>query len=317
MMNSSDIQAQLETFEFVPGRKAPVQALVRLLPDIETALFFAKALNMPYSNLEALLVKLFKTSVVRALFDGKTEHSSELQDYIVGIVPDHIKAQGTVLYADHGVKHTELLPAMWEAIELGIAKSISEVVTKLSNVIDMLPSKEGSMTFQHLQKMNKQRPTIGVYAAGIRHGLVPDNLVILDVSGSMTEATIAAIVGDVVALSWKANAHLAIVSDNTFYWEPGTYQVSDVLSKAEYNGTHYETLAPLLNRDWGTVITIADYDSSASAARHIASNCKGRIGQVLDLSLVDSSTYLAEVVGQLADSVQPLLIAANGTRFCG
>ena len=71
------------------------------------------------------------------------------------------------------------------------------------------------------------------------------------------------IVEDVVALSWEADAHLAIVSNTCTHWFPGEYSVSAVLNAAEYGGTHYEELAPLFeNYDWGVVITIADYDSS-------------------------------------------------------
>ena len=132
----------------------------------------------------------------------------------------------------------------------------------------------------------------------------------------MSETTVRAIVEDVVALGYKANAHLAIVSETATVWEPGNYGVQDVLKVAEYGGTYYEKLAPLFNKDWGTVITIADYDSSQDAYRYIGANCKGRIGQVLDLSLVNRPTYLAEVVGQLAHSVEPLLVG-NTARVIG
>jgi hypothetical protein len=177
----------------------------------------------------------------------------------------------------------------------------------MSFVLDALPSKEGAMIFSHMAKLNRQRPTIGTYEAKVNHKPVPPVLVIMDVSGSMGEETVAAIAADVVALGWKSNASLAIVSDGCFYWEPGTFAVADVLARAEYSGTHYETLAPLFNQDWGTVITIADYDSSYSAG-DVIRNCSGRVGRVLDLSLVDRPTFLAEIVGQLADEVVPLLV---------
>ena len=59
-----------------------------------------------------------------------------------------------------------------------------------------------------------------------------------------------AIVGDVVALAYKANATLAVVSNHTYYWNPGEYSVDSVLSVAEFGGTQYETLIPLLQQDW-------------------------------------------------------------------
>ena len=133
-------------------------------------------------------------------------------------------------------------------------------------------------------------------------------LLALDVSGSMREDTIRAIVDDVVGLSWEAKAHLAIVSNNAYVWEPGSYNVDDVLAMAEYGGTQYEMLAPLLDQDWGTVVTIADYDSSLGAKKALACR-KGRIGTVLDISLVGKPTFLSECVGQLADEVKPLLVA--------
>jgi hypothetical protein len=124
----------------------------------------------------------------------------------------------------------------------------------------------------------------------------------------MTEGTIRRIIEDVVALSYEADAHMAVVSDTTTYWEPGSYSVDDVLNACEYWGTHYETLEPLLNMDWGTVICVADYDSSADAKRHLAQNCKGVIDLVIDVSLVNQPTYLAECVGQFASEIRPMLI---------
>lgn len=164
------------------------------------------------------------------------------------------------------------------------------------------------MLFASMAKINRLRPTVGVYGAHIRHAPVPEVLVVLDVSGSMTEETIEAIIGDVVAMSYNANASLAVVSNSAFLWAPGGYSVKDVLAKAEYGGTHYEQLKPLFDQSWGTVITIADYDSSPIAKKTLA-NCKGRIGQVLDISLVSRTTFLAECVGQLAYEVRPLMLA--------
>jgi hypothetical protein len=159
--------------------------------------------------------------------------------------------------------------------------------------------------------MNAKRPVIGDYRAAVTHARQKQNLLILDVSGSMNSSTIARIVDDVVALSYTANACMAIVSDTTTYWEAGAYDTAAILAKATYGGTHYETLANLMDRDWGTVITVADYDSSWSAKDHIA-QCKGHIDEVIDVSLVNRPTYLAECVGQLADKVSPILIGSTG-----
>mgnify|MGYP003694702699 CR=1 FL=1 len=63
-----------------------------------------------------------------------------------------------------------------------------------------------------------------------------------------------------------------------------SYTVDGVLAEAEYGGTHYETLSKLLDKDWGVVVCIADYDSSLRAKEAIA-RCRGHIELVLDISL--------------------------------
>lgn len=305
-LSSSELKKSVTLFEFVPGKKAAWSTLRSFIPDIETALFFAKAYNMTYTNLSVLIRTLFKSSVIDALTSG--EHSESLQDYIDAVVPDDIWIQGKRPGFVPDVGQGDILTELWKDLEVTIAKSIAEVADKLGHVLDSLPSKEGAMTFQHLNKLNRQRPTIGSYESVIKHQRLARNLVILDVSGSMSESTIRAIVDDVVALSYNANAYMAIVSNTAFAWEPGTYDAQDILNAAEYGGTHYEQLVPLLQEDWGTVITIADYDSSRWAQQEIAARCTGSIGKVVDISLVNQPTFLAECVGQLADEVEPILI---------
>lgn len=306
-MPNSSLSESMHLFELKPDKYVSVAQLKAWLPDVETALWFAKLYSLDYRRLSDLLYLLFKSRVMDALMEGA--HSLELQDYLVETVPEDVWHVDKPDFVDTPAPG-EVLPQLWEAAEIQVAKSIAEVAAKLDSTLQFLPSKEGRMLFQNLAVMNRMRPTIGDYKAQIKHVPVPEAAVVLDVSGSMTETTIRAIVEDVVALSWKANAHLMIVSNDTFHWEPGSYSVDDVLAKAQYGGTYYETLAPMFDRDWGTVITIADYDSSASAKRHLA-NCKGRIGTVLDISLVNQPSYLGECLGQLADELRPLLIARN------
>lgn len=306
-LSSSDLKQSLDLLQLKPGKYVSWKTLGTLLPDVETALFFAKAYELDYQQLSTMLSKLFKSNVLGVLQHG--EHSNELQDYLVDTIPEDVVLMAKPTMVEAPPK-AEILPHLWEAAELTVAQSIKDVAGKLAGVLDRLPSNEGAMHFSHMAKLNKQRPVIGVYGASIAHQRQAKNLVILDVSGSMTASTIKEIVADVVALSFKANAHLVVVSNNSFHWEPGTYNVGDVLRAAEYAGTHYETLAPLLQQDWGTVVTIADYDSSPEAKAYLAKS-QGRIGQVLDISLVNQPTYLAECVGQLADEVTPLLIGQS------
>lgn len=303
--STSSSSNDMTLFEVKPGIYLSAGTLRRHLPTVELALFFAKVYQLDYTKLGQLLRMLFNTPVVQALTEGS--HSVELQDYLVETVPTEILAE-MQQFTSEPMPSSEVLVQLWKSLEVEVAKSIQEVANKLAGTLHLLPSKEGDMLFASMAKINRLRPTVGVYGAHIRHAPVPEVLVVLDVSGSMTEETIEAIIGDVVAMSYNANASLAVVSNSAFLWAPGGYSVKDVLAKAEYGGTHYEQLKPLFDQSWGTVITIADYDSSPSAMKTLA-NCKGHIGQVLDISLVSRTTFLAECVGQLADEVRPLMLA--------
>ena len=303
--STSNSSNDMTLFEVKPDIYLSAGTLRRHLPTVELALFFAKVYQLDYTKLGQLLRMLFNTPVVQALTEGS--HSVELQDYLVETVPTEILAE-MQQFTSEPMPSSEVLVQLWKSLEVEVAKSIQEVANKLAGTLHLLPSKEGEMLFASMAKINRLRPTVGVYGAHIRHAPVPEVLVVLDVSGSMTEETIEAIIGDVVAMSYNANASLAVVSNSAFLWAPGGYSVKDVLAKAEYGGTHYEQLKPLFDQSWGTVITIADYDSSPSAMKTLA-NCKGHIGQVLDISLVSRTTFLAECVGQLADEVRPLMLA--------
>lgn len=290
-------------------RTYSVGLLQHVLPDIPTALFFAKAYKLSAEDLSILLQRLFQTGVVQALTtpDG---HSTELQDYLDDVLdqlPSHVQRPTSIKYKEDPEPIGELLPHLWESAEIAIADSIQVVADKLDVVLDRLPSKEGNMVFNTMMTLNKQRATLGQYQARITRQPVPENLVILDVSGSMTERTIRTIVEDVVALSYKANAHLAIVSSDTFHWDPGSYSVRTVLEHAQYGNTIYSTLLPLFDRNWGTVVTIADYDSYGPTKDRFA-KCEGSVQEVLDISLVNKPTFLAECVGTLAKEVRPLMI---------
>jgi hypothetical protein len=117
-------------------------------------------------------------------------------------------------------------------------------------------------------------------------------------------------------MSYLANAHLVLISNTARHWEPGTYGVDDVLAQAEYGGTQYQHLRNLMNRDWGVVVSIADYDSSHGAKDAIA-RATGHIDELLDVSIVGRPTFLAECLGQRAAKVRPLLVAAQGQFLRG
>lgn len=311
-------EQQLKMIEVKPGVQFSLAVLQDLLPNVETVLFFGKVYDLDATQLGNLLHQVLNTDLTSALFGEGGMHSTELQAYLIGWtdefgywhegIIDPVR-DGDVTF-DPDVPTGEILPEVWKQLEVQVAKSIKDVAAKLELVVGLLPGKQGSMVFGAMMKMNAKRPTIGDFKASIKHDPVKENLLVLDVSGSMSESTIRLIIEDVVALSYVANAHMAVVSNTTTYWAPGTYSVDDVLEAAEYGGTHYETLKDLFDRDWGVVITIADYDSSLSAKQRLV-RCKGHIDVVLDISLVSQPTFLAECVGQLADEVQPVLLGSG------
>ena len=306
-MNTKSLRESVTLFRVSDATYVSHKKLKEMLPTVEIALFFGKLYNLDYTQISNLLDLLFQTDIIQVMRGGG--HSTELQDYLVDVVPTHLQPEdppAAPLRAED-VPDSELLQQLFESAMVEVAQSIAEVGQKLTNVLNLMPSKEGSLVFKTMLKMNRNRPTVGVHQAAIKHARVPNVLVILDVSGSMTESTVRAILDDVMALTFNTNAHLATVSNNVHHWEPGAVNLHAVLDTSAFGGTHYEELAPLLNQDWETVVSIADYDSSTSAKRALA-NCTGRIGRVLDISLVNRPTFLGECLAQLADSVEPLMV---------
>jgi hypothetical protein len=321
-ISSAELKRSVDLIDIKPGLKFSLTTLRQLLPDVVTLLFFGKVYELDYIQLSALMSKVLKSDLAAELFGGY--HSLDLQDYLVGcedewgnwhegIVPA-VQSGNVTLKPD--VPHGEILPEVWKQLEVEVAASIKAVAEKLESVVGLLPGKAGAMTFGSLMQMNAKRPIIGDYKARITHAPQQRNLIILDDSGSMTYETVRTIISDVVALAYMANADMALVSNTCRYWEAGTFDVDTVMATAQFGGTHYETLAPLFDRDWGTVITVADYDSSLDAKRSLAANCYGRIEQVLDISLVNRPTFLADCVGQLASKVTPLLVGNSTQVLC-
>jgi hypothetical protein len=300
-----------ELITLTPTKKMPLQVLKRLLPDIQTALFFAKVYKLEAENLTTLIARLFRMDLIEAFTSEGHLHSNELQEYLIDTVPEVIHQAKATFGKVEKVPDTVLLGELWEAAEVEVAKSIQDVATKLEGVLHAMPGTQGETIFKHLRELNVQRNQLGAsFKMGFKHKTSASNLVILDVSGSMTAETIRKIASEVVGLAIKADAELAIVSNTTFHWKAGEATVDSVLNAAEFGGTRYETLAPLFDRNYGTVVTIADYDSAVDARACIASQ-PGRIGKLLDISLVNRPTYLGECVGQLAAEVKPLMIGSS------
>lgn len=302
----------LRLVEVKPGRKVLLSWLQQMFPPEEPGklVFFAKALNLDAAQLGNLVHRLWKHDLAAALTTG--EHSLELQEYLIDIGYEPLIESGEVsLVQDATAPDQDLLAELFAQAEVQVAQSIEDIISKMTDVLGAVPGKDGELVFETLMQVNKQRPDmLGVHLPRVRRGHEPPTLAIFDVSGSVSEPTVRAVVESVVALGYRANAHLVIVSNTATHWEPGDYSIDTVLARAEYAGTHYEELAPLLQQDWGVVITIADYDSSWRV-KDVIAQCTGTIDTVLDISLVSQPTYLAEVVGQLAREVRPLMVAAT------
>lgn len=308
MLGSAGAEQALETITVAPDLVFSEQQLREALPTVEMALFFAKLYSLPADTVSHLLRKLFKTDLVDALTSGN--HSVELQDYIAEIAPVGFTLENMTLDPEP-IPDSEVLAQLFEMAQLEIAGSIREVADTLRHTVSAMPGKHAQMTFGSMLEFNRQRPTIGVHRTQITRQPHLPALVILDDSGSMTQDTIEKIVGDVVSLSYMADATLALVSNSCRVWQPGSFDVPSVLDEAEYMGTCYEELIPLFHQNWGTVVTIADYDSSYSVKDLFLRETRGSVEEVLDISLVGRPTYLAEVVGQIAHEVRPLLVSRN------
>lgn len=296
----------LSIMEVKPGLRFPVSTLRAMLPDAETVFFFGKVYDLDHVQLSQLLYTCVQSTLASALSSG--DHSTDLQGYLGDMLDDiHGVTAGEVNF-DPDVPTGEILPHVWKQMEVTVAQSIKDVAAKLTDVVSMLPGKTGEMHFKSMMAFNAQRPTIGRYGAHIHHQRQQRNLLVLDVSSSIGRATIEQIVDDVVALAYEANAYLAIVSDTVTCWDPGNYDSTSVLAVAEFGGTHYEQLAPLFDQDWGVVVSVADYDSFNDARDKIAA-CNGSIDTLLDVSLVNKPTFLAQCLGTLASEVRPILIA--------
>lgn len=297
--------------EIKPGVGFLESRLREMIPDMETLLFVAKLYELNADQLSDLMrVRFGSDDVVTALLAEGEQHSYELQEYLFDLGFADLIERGLAAQ-NPAPPHAEVLPEVWKSLEIEVAASIKQVAEKLKDVVGHMPGKKGHMVMDSMMKLNARRPTIGDYRAQVKHKGAPKNLVVLDVSGSMSESTIKTIIHDVVAMSWEADAALAIVSSTATYWEPGEYDVASVLARAEYAGTEYQTLTSLFeNKQWGVVVTIADYDSRPSA-KQAFQLINGEVDTVLDISLVGVPTFLSECIGELADEVRPLLVAEN------
>lgn len=309
-LDAAGVFARTHLITIKNGLQFSEHALRQLLPDVGSALFFGKLYELDYHQLSELIRTLFRSDIIDALFGESTEHSSDLQDYLIDMVPDDIVAThgGLQVTDEQPSVDTEVLAQAVASARVTVAQSIAEVADTLGDVLARFPSKEGQMAFQHMMKFNAQRATIGTFDPYVARQRIAKRIVVLDVSGSVSENTVRRIAGEVVGMAYDIEAYLAIVSENAFLYEPGTFSVDTVLRDAEYWGTHYEMLTPIFHEDWETAITIADYDSAWTAQDHLAKNARGRIGQVLDFSLVNRPTFLSEVLGRIAGEVKPILI---------
>ena len=307
-MSNTEVKDSLTLFRLDSKRLISVQKLKELLPDVQTAAWFGAYYKLSRTKLAELFLILFDSPVLKALMTEGYQHSTSLQTYLAQALSqeEYGELQMQKVVQPEAPAPDLILPQLWEAAEVKVATVLREVASTITDVVDRLPSKNGKMVFRTLAKMNAIRPTVGVYEPHISHHRRASSLLILDVSGSMTEETIRTIAADVVGLAWKADAHLAVVSNTMTVWEPGGYDVKAILRAAEFGGTHYEQLVPLFNQNWGTVITVADYDSSRSA-KEVLRGCSSTIEEIIDISLVERPTFLSESLGHMAKKITPMI----------
>lgn len=307
----------LQLIEVKPGSRWPVGALRRTLKSPAWVVKFAALQDLNAVQLGALLRLLFPgVDIVQALGMEAGEHSHSLQSYVVQLGYDTQVYEGVDLPdRDQPPSKEELLLAqIFEHLAVKVAEDIVDAMDIVTNAMQSMPGKDGRLAMKTLLKQDRRTKKIGLAEMQVAHHHKPKNLVVFDTSGSMGEDTVGRIASAVKALAVKADAYLAIVSNTTTVWGPGEFTVEAVLDHAEFMGTHYETLAPLFDEDWGTVVTIADYDS-AWGAKDALAKAPGRIEQLLDISLVDCPTFLAECLAQLADEVRPLMVAKSSLRY--
>ena len=287
-------------------------SLASLVPDVEALMFFGQLYKIPGRELIRYLQMIFEGTVLDLIADH--QYSEELQDYMIEDIIPNVYQLGReqVTFEE---KDTTILKYLFQDVAIPVLESIQELADKIALTIDKLPNDEGKMVFQHMARFNAKRNTIGQFQANIIHQNRLPNLVIFDDSGSVGKETVRALAEDVVALGYKANADLVLVSDTARYWPRGTYTVERIVQEAEYSGTRYETLLPIFTGSvWGHVITIADYDSSYQVRQKFL-DLKGQavqptVEKVLDISLVQRPSYLCEVVGILARNVEALSLTA-------
>lgn len=283
------------------------QKLIEVLDTPAKLVIFSRAMQLDHNGFRRLVKAMGYNGVAEIM--ARWGHSSSLQSYVVS--NDFISEptqMSFILDDDDELKESDRANLLAEILSLASVKVIDKIEDLCRLLAHQLVTNAGEaqtrLGFQFIQQYadahKRVKPTYGLGIQRVVEGGTLDNLVILDVSGSMGTSTVNAITDEVIALAEEADATLAIVSNNCYYWLPGTATASAVRNAAEYRGTHYEELVKLLDeKDWGTVITIADYDSSLSAKQTIAAQVTTRVQQVLDISLVERPTFLSECVGQL------------------
>lgn len=309
--------SDLELIEVKPGSVYQISLLRKILKSPKWVIRFGALKQLDAVQLAALLRLLFPDSdLVSAILSEGGRHSGHLQSYIVALGYENLAYNAEVVPdgTDESAEDDEVLAELVERFETKVAAGLEDVLNELDDVLIHMPGKQGRMEIKRVMKLDRRMRKIGVAETVISHANKRENLVVFDDSGSMGEDTVLRIAAAVKNMANMANAHLVLVSNTARHWNPGEFNVSGIKAAAEYGGTHYETLAPYMERQWGTVVTIADWDSSWGAKEALA-RCKGSIELLLDISLVARPTFLAECLEPLAREVRPLLVAKSSLTY--
>jgi hypothetical protein len=138
--STRDPAVDLELIEVKPGLQFSLGQLRKLLPDAETLLFFGKVYKLNAQQMGQLIWKVTESDLASALFNEGGHHSNELQDYILDLAEDVDPTRKGELKFDENAPppQGEILPHVWEELEVDVAKSIAKVIEKLDGVLDKI-----------------------------------------------------------------------------------------------------------------------------------------------------------------------------------
>lgn len=288
------------------------QAELTSVGQFDAVILFGQLYKLDAQELTRLLTIVFpEDDMITMLTKG--DHSYSLQSYVADLAEAlEIDQQITFSPEKTHEERESLFTALFDAHQVGITDLVVKISEKFSKFLRTLPGHESKLEVQRLNRVNRRTNLPVMQRPRIQHSSLLPNLLIIDVSGSQGYDLIESVVDNCISLAVKYEMHLALVSHIAEWYVPGTYDRDTVLnSPCMDGGTRYAALAEIgvASEQWGTVVTLADVDGQRSdmQAWQLAG---GSIEQVVDISTVDSQTWLSEIVAcQSSNTVRQLVVA--------